>query len=43
MKEGLVNIGILMLSELNFFIIFSAGFTFGVPQIHPAFIQRPYG
>ncbi|XP_061123673.1 RNA-binding protein 24 isoform X2 [Syngnathus typhle] len=20
-----------------------AGFTFGVPQIHPAFIQRPYG
>lgn len=29
-------------SELSFFLLL-AGFTFGIPQIHPAFIQRPYG
>uniref|UniRef100_A0A8C5A673 RNA binding motif protein 24a n=1 Tax=Gadus morhua TaxID=8049 RepID=A0A8C5A673_GADMO len=23
--------------------VMQQGFTFGVPQIHPAFIQRPYG
>uniref|UniRef100_A0A4W6DTN4 RNA binding motif protein 24a n=1 Tax=Lates calcarifer TaxID=8187 RepID=A0A4W6DTN4_LATCA len=23
--------------------VMQPGFTFGVPQIHPAFIQRPYG
>lgn len=28
----------------SFCILFCfAGFAFGVPQIHPAFIQRPYG
>lgn len=23
--------------------VFILGFAFGMPQIHPAFIQRPYG
>ncbi|CAF99380.1 unnamed protein product, partial [Tetraodon nigroviridis] len=29
--------------SLFFFFFLPAGFTFGIPQIHPAFIQRPYG
>lgn len=32
-----------MLDKGLILIVFISGFAFGVPQIHPAFIQRPYG